>query len=100
MTVLALVGHLWYENGFSSVIVFKTCRCALRGETSYLDPGEMQVHHTGHVETHTQDQQQQHQHPPETKTRRQMIRCVSGARVAVRCVCGARTVGSSGDRED
>lgn len=32
---------------------------------SYLDTSEMQVHDTGHVETHTQHQQQQHQHPPE-----------------------------------
>lgn len=33
---------------------------------SYLDTGEMQVHDTGHVETHTQQQQQQHQRPPDT----------------------------------
>lgn len=40
---------------------------------SYLNTGEMQVHDTGHVETHTQHQQQQHQHPPErgeTRVRR------------------------------
>lgn len=39
---------------------------------SYLNTGEMQVHDTGHVETHTQHQQQQHQHPPERAEQRRV----------------------------
>lgn len=45
---------------------------SLLGEVwkSYLNTGEMKVHDTGHVETHTQHQQQQHQHPPERQRQR------------------------------
>lgn len=48
-----------------------------QGHESYLDAGQVQVHDTGHVETHAQHEQQQHNHSPEKSRERGRMRGAS-----------------------